>query len=195
MKTILHWKSVFGKYYQNRITPGKFILNCCLNNVCTLWHGSLPLLTIASFYLLAVASEGCRRSSTGVITDHSRFIHLVGFFFIHSFIYPFHFLIHRLIWDIFSNTRLRARPCDVKVWRRILSLTSRTTQYCDVLWWLIATWNDASWRKKSFCISGTGQNYCDVTLRRRIFTSRRRKMGVAPVKVSVTSDGLAWRHG
>ena len=81
MKTILHWKSVFGKYYQNRITPGKFILNCCLNNVCTLRHGSLSLLTIASFYLLAVASEGCRRSSTGVITDHSRFIHLVGFFF------------------------------------------------------------------------------------------------------------------
>ena len=80
MKFFLHWKSVFGKYYQNRITPGKFILNCCLNNVCTLRHGSLSLLTIASFYLLAVASERCGLS-TRVITDHSRFIHLVGFFF------------------------------------------------------------------------------------------------------------------
>lgn len=112
MKFFLHWKSVFGKYYQNRITPGKFIVNCCLNNVCTLRHGSLSLLTIASFYLLAVASEGCKRSSTGVITDHSRFIHLVGFFF-----YPF---IHLSV--SFSNSQVDmghlfqyAAPCQAPV--------------------------------------------------------------------------------
>lgn len=112
MKFFLHWKSVFGKYYQNRITPGKFIVNCCLNNVCTLRHGSLSLLTIASFYLLAVASEGCKRSSTGVITDHSRFIHLVGFFF-----YPF---IHLSV--SFSNSQIDmghlfqyAAPCQAPV--------------------------------------------------------------------------------
>lgn len=109
MKFFLHWKSVFGKYYQNRITPGKFIVNCCLNNVCTLRHGSLSLLTIASFYLLAVASEGCRRSSTGLIT-------LVLFIWL-AFFYPF---IHLSV--SFSNSQVDmghlfqyAAPCQAPV--------------------------------------------------------------------------------